>query len=700
MAEKLMYYTDGYHGGIRGHMPLGCWRDILRMLKECPEWKLSIDVEPISWDHLKERDPLAYNELREMLKDTTLNSRLEMVAGSYAQPYGWITDGESNIRHITMGLDIIHKHFPWIDVKTYAVQEPCWTSAMPQMLKSLGFDRAVLKNPSTAWGGYSAGFDAEVCWWEGPDGTCIPLVPRYACEELCKVWETESVYGDYGFAQKCIEHGINHPAGMYYQDLGWAAIPMISNKPGYEETYYPDYLQYTTWQEYFEQVANKPTQTWKVTQEAFLGGLPWGERLLVRMARQVRRGEVGLLNAERLCAIVNMLGGSNNIGDRLPEAWGHLLMTQHHDGWICAASGKGEHNWAWKTSAQIYAAESLTQAMDRHALNEISNTVCPAVQITDGQEDLVVVNPLSRNEARVVYAPITSSPGCQNWVVYDGDKRIESQYIASRWFKDESKNAGTLVFKADLPGYGVKTFRLKQSHEADTSSNTCAVIKGHVAIIENEYYQITFDLEKGGIISSLWDKQRNTEVVSNDSTFRFNEYRGFFVEEGVFHSNTETAAEATIITNGPICATIEITGKVSNVPYTQRVTVTTNEPAISIDINFHFPEKTYIGEPHVIEPEHDREEGYRSFYDDRYKLNAYFPTSFEQNKIYKDAAYDVCESVLSDTHFKQWYEIKHNIHLGWVEVSDGEQGVAVAADHTTGYIHGDGYPFGLTLAWG
>ena len=24
---------------------------------------------------------------------------------------------------------------------------------------------------------------------------------------------------------------------------------------------------------------------------------------------------------------------------RIAEAWGHLLMTQHHDGWICAAAG-------------------------------------------------------------------------------------------------------------------------------------------------------------------------------------------------------------------------------------------------------------------------------------------------------------------------------------------------------------------------
>jgi len=88
---------------------------------------------------------------------------------------------------LTMGLAVLKEHFPFLKVETYAVQEPCWTSALPQILRSLGFKRAVLKNPSTAWGGYSRGFPADICLWEGPDATTIPLVPRYDCEELYQV---------------------------------------------------------------------------------------------------------------------------------------------------------------------------------------------------------------------------------------------------------------------------------------------------------------------------------------------------------------------------------------------------------------------------------------------------------------------------------------------------------------------------------
>ncbi|HXE11060.1 MAG TPA: hypothetical protein VN633_03010 [Bryobacteraceae bacterium] len=50
----------------------------------------------------------------------------------------------------------------------------------------------------------------------------------------------------------------------------------------------------------------------------------------------------------------------------------------------------------------------------------------------------------------------------------------------------------------------------------------------------------------------------------------------------------------------------------------------------------------------------------RSEYDDRYKLLALFPVSFNKNALYKNAAFDVCRSANVDTFFNRWDEIKHN----------------------------------------
>jgi alpha-mannosidase len=49
-STPTVYFVDGYHGGVRGHMPPGSWRDILNVMREIPQWKLCLDIEPESWD--------------------------------------------------------------------------------------------------------------------------------------------------------------------------------------------------------------------------------------------------------------------------------------------------------------------------------------------------------------------------------------------------------------------------------------------------------------------------------------------------------------------------------------------------------------------------------------------------------------------------------------------------------------------------
>src|SRR5437773_633650 len=78
-TTPTLYYVDGYHGGSRGHMPAGSWRDILNAMRAIPEWKISLDIEPASWDDLRREDPQAYGELRSLLEDRAVNARVEMV---------------------------------------------------------------------------------------------------------------------------------------------------------------------------------------------------------------------------------------------------------------------------------------------------------------------------------------------------------------------------------------------------------------------------------------------------------------------------------------------------------------------------------------------------------------------------------------------------------------------------------------------
>lgn len=115
---KIAYFVDGYHGGIKGHMPLGAWADVVQQMEQHPNWKLGLDIEPISWDVLKRTDPKSYKKIKTYLKDQSTKARVEMLGGTYAQPFGWVIGGESIIRHLLRGREIIHEHFPEVRIDT------------------------------------------------------------------------------------------------------------------------------------------------------------------------------------------------------------------------------------------------------------------------------------------------------------------------------------------------------------------------------------------------------------------------------------------------------------------------------------------------------------------------------------------------------------------------------------------------------
>jgi alpha-mannosidase len=79
-----------------------------------------------------------------------VNGCVEVVNGTFAQPFGWAQGGESNIRQLLRGREVIRQHFPNAVIETYAVQEPSWANCLPQLLRSLGFTAAVLKDPGAA----------------------------------------------------------------------------------------------------------------------------------------------------------------------------------------------------------------------------------------------------------------------------------------------------------------------------------------------------------------------------------------------------------------------------------------------------------------------------------------------------------------------------------------------------------------------
>jgi alpha-mannosidase len=715
-----LYYMDGYHGGVRGHMPPGCWRDILNAMREFPEWKLSLDVEASSWEVLRRQDPQAYEQLALLLKDNSLNSRVEMVAATFAQPYGWAISGESNIRQLQRGLQVIHEQFSETRVVTYAVQEPCWASCLPQILRSLRFDGVSLKNASTAWGGYAAGFDADVFRWIGPDGTEIPTVPRYAVEKLRETWETESVDATPEFSEKCVAHGIPHPAGMCFQDLGWAAKPRVQGS----------YIRFATWREYIHTIAGPPTKSWHFGIEDILVTLPWGDPTLQKVAQQVRSAENRLVTAEKIAAIAFVKKKIVWPEQDFRDAWDDVLLSQAHDAWITATTRQGRDAWAFRVASNTLNAQQTADQIITVAASALSTGAASKPEIPLGAQSVRVINPLGFPRDDLAQVELATDPGTSDIQITDGAGNpvpgqlvITRQYLPLESLRDLSRtreiapgknvepvssagvNNAIVLFRAHAPAMGYASYLLTPTYQQkkETSPGKVSVTSqpDGTVLLQSDLYRLQLDPKRGGAITSLFAQQLGKEFCSPNSERLFNEYRGYFIEQQAWRSSTDNPAQIKIVENGPLRAIAEIEGQVGGVPCRTRITLVEGQRRIDFRVRFLFDKDTWIGDPWDIKPENRRTEQRRSQNDGRWKLQAFFPVAFDQNHLYKNAAFDVCRSQNVDTFFQRWDEIKHNIIVNWVDLVDAEEshGIALLSDHTTAYTHGPAHPLALVLGW-
>jgi alpha-mannosidase len=676
------YFTDGFHGGIYGHYPVE-WKTkyMTDLLSAHPEWRMCLEIEPETWDTVAVRTPKDYENFRKIATD----KRVEFTNPTYAQPYLYNISGESIIRQFAYGIRSIRRHFPEVEFVTYSVEEPCFTSSLPQILRQFGFKYAVLKNPNTCWGGYAAPHGGELVNWIGPEGSSILTVPRYACEELEKnsVWQTTAWGNEDSYIKACVEQGIAHPVGMTFQDAGWKKGPWLGVGNNIKNN-----SVYVTWREYFEDISSGGTaDNYRFSQEDVRASLMWGSQVLQRIARQVRRSENNLAMAEKMGVIANLSNGYRYPQANLDEAWRTLMLAQHHDSWIVPYNRlKRRRTWAdaihrWTTSTDTLCGGVITGAANSFSAGEA------------GEKGLYlrIYNTLGIPRREVISATLPEGFANVNLSVTDvaGKKR--------ETFATTIDNKPALLFEAEAPAFGYATYFVKPDSKAvEKSKNKTGGKRGEL-VLENNMYRIVVDPLRGGVIKSLVAKKEgNREFAAAAGEYALGELRGFFYDEGVFRSSTETAAEVTVVQENRFEKSVRIQGQIASHPFTQTITIKESQRKIDFDLTIDWKHNAGIGEYRQTDAYNNNS---RAFYDGRFKLNVLFPVNLKSPALYKNAPFDVCRSELEHTHFSTWDSIKHNIILHWVDLAErnGKHGFALLSDHTTSYSYGDGYPLGLTV---
>jgi alpha-mannosidase len=189
--------------------------------------------------------------------------------------------------------------------------------------------------------------------------------------------------------------------------------------------------------------------------------------------------------------------------------------------------------------------------------------------------------------------------------------------------------------------------------------------------------------------------------VDGGQARRFGEIRGYFREEGRFLSNADQPATIERLEAGPVRARVRIRGQIGSNAVTQVLTLVQGEPRIDYSVCIDWQGSPEIGCGDPGGGLARREEDGKGFYDDRGKLLVQFPLNQTEQRIFKDAPFDVITSSLTNTFFDRWSEIKNNIILNWVDAFDPKEGrgVCLLTDHTGSYAHDSDHTLGLTLVY-
>lgn len=689
-TAQTVYFADGYHGGVYGHYPPTFTQFMVDSLRTHSDWKLNLEIEPETWDFVRTNTPEAYQEFKQFAADQSAGGKIEFVNPAYGQSYLWNISGESVIQQLARGMSKIHEHFPNAQFTTYSSEEPCFTSALPGILKSFGFKNAVLKNPNTCWGGYTRAFGGELVNWIGPDGTAIPTVPRYKIESLRpgSTWETIANANSPDFICAALAAHIEHPVGMCFQDAGWRYGPWLDHVGNFYEP-----TQSTLWRNYFENVVTqKSAPDWRFSQEDVQVSLVWGAQVLQRIAQQVRAAENRLVMAEKMAMLAGVYQNAPWPGNTLDEAWRTLLLSQHHDCWIVPYNRRGNETWADKVANWT---DGTLHRSDEVLANSLTALVSP--QTNADRYFIRVFNTLAsaRTESASVTLP-TDWRGDSTKISDVAGGEIQAQFV-----RDET-GVQKVIFPAHVPAFGFRTYRLERTAGGSRSNLISAKETNGLFTIETDFYKLVLDANRGGTIQSwVAKKLGGRELVEAGNARRFNEIRGYFCRREKFFSNADQPAKVEILEQGPVQIRLRISGQLESNTVTQTIMLAQGEPRIDFFVRINWRGQPGIGADFAQSGGFKSEQDHKAFYDDRYKLLALFPLNLPQQKIFKDAPFDVAESRLTNTFFEYWSAIKNNVILNWVDVFAASQkiGVALLTDHTTSYAHGPDHPLGLTLQY-
>jgi len=303
-----------------------------------------------------------------------------------------------------------------------------------------------------------------------------------------------------------------------------------------------------------------------------------GTRLRAPELRHANRlAENALLNAARFSAMANMLG-ARYPEKALDKAWRQLLFGQDQG----ALTGTFDETSYVDLVSGYREALNLANECLRNAIRFVGSKVNTRERGPRDKSDMqaiVVCNPMSWERTDYVEVDVEFEPGASGVSLYDeGGKTVPVELLSAELDGAGAIRAARILFVAnDVPPVGYKTYYVRPTGSKPETARTSAVS------IENEFYRVTVDPQRGGGVVNIVDKTTGKEFVP-DGEAPANEL--IFLSQG--GAGTATAVDvkpeskttfsrsspATVVAEtGPVASRLIVTGKMPTCERTQRITL-------------------------------------------------------------------------------------------------------------------------------
>jgi alpha-mannosidase len=621
---------------------------VLNLMRQYPEYQY-IHTSPQLYKFVKQDDP----ELFERIKEKVAEGRWEPNGGVWVECDTNIPTGESLVRQFLYGKRFFKQEFG-IDSKVLWLPDTFGFSwAIPQIMKKSGMSYFACS--CIHWSKYNR-FPHDTFYWRGLDGSEV-LVTFFTApgETIRNHYNYNGLIAPYDVQVAWEHYREKRKNDELLMPFGWGdggggptremleSIRAQANLPGHPS------VKIGRVESYFERLESRLKQekvmVWDG--EIFQENLQGVYTSQARNKRLNRLSEILIHDAEWFNSLSCTLKPDTDYPQKeINENWEKILHLQFHD----VLPGTSIHAVV-EDSMQDYAViDHAGSGLRDNALRSI------AEEIQSEIDALVIFNSIPWQRREIVKIPWTPQIAAKTILDSEGTPQLMQEI-------EEDGEKKILLECDQLPVWGYRTFPWvsKKINSPDSE------LRAKLDLMENQYYRIQFN--PIGQITSLFDKQRQFESIppgEKGNVLQVFEDRPFNGEAWVidpYYQDKMTVIDhllsSEVEESGPIRAVIRFTWQFSDSTITQWVTLYRNNPRIDFRTCLDWHQHQML-------------------------LKAAFPLNIRATS----ATYEIqFGNIQRPTHQNTPIDVPHfeNPAQKWVDLSEGDYGVALLNDCKYGY---------------